>query len=37
MKLPIENFWFPIFGRGTLIPLSRNTYVPRHTGWEALF
>jgi len=37
MKLPIENFWFPTFGRSPLLLLSRHTYVPRHTGWEALF
>ena len=36
MKLPIENFLFPTFVRGTLLRLSRHTYVPRRTGWEAL-
>jgi len=25
-----------IFGRGTLLLLSRHTCVSRHTGWEAL-
>ena len=28
--------WFLAFGHGTLLPLSRHTFVPRHTGWEAL-
>jgi len=30
------NYWFPTFGRGALLPLSRHTCVSRHTGWETL-